>query len=505
MLGARGAGGPAIRLRGEWLASAQQATRLEAQSAELHAQLAARDASNHALQLQCREVEASFERARAELAAVSAELGQAQARAASARAATVEREVAAHTLARDLPLFENSHSAMLKSFQALQQRLISAEHARQIADVSAEHAATDLARMTKLNLGANAQVNALKHKLRAAEDELLEARRRAAEQQRHAHVLQRERERLNDLIGECRRQMKELKLASASAAAAYTARRAGTAGDGALEQAAATIALPTPVTARWTGGACAGLAAPPSPPTDAPRTPTAAPDEDAPAEAAMSGARTGKAALRASATRKENGRVGSAPDSPSDSAPNSAPAGRRRAAAMSAADAQSVRAQLFGGGGAGARKAGGGVVALESQDDAFVSVVPGGLAPVSRFQNWALATAEQREEALREENGSLLLALQAQLQRCGQLEQTIAQLRAENVQLKYTRPRVASAAPRAPARAAGARSAVGGGEEGEGSEAGRGAVQPKPARKAPLPLAARMSLRAEICARHGPA
>lgn len=509
-----GSDGPTIRLRGEWLASAQQASRLEAQSSELHAKLAARDANNQALLQRCYELEIDAQRARAELADASVELGKAKELAASARAEAIERAVEARTLALDLPIFEKKHSDMLKTFQSLQQRTVTAEHARQLAEVGASAAATELDRMTKLLLGANAQVTSLKQKLRGVEDELVLQQRRVAEQQRHAHVLQRERERLNDLITECRRQMKVLKSASASAAAAYAARRAGGHAAAAAEQAAAEP-LCAPVTARWTGGASAAAPAspPPAPPADELRTP--APPSDGAGgsgggfgdEASLSGARTGKAAAPASADK------GRADGGKRPASAREAPAGKQRGAAyLSPEEVNSVRTKLFGAGpGSGnggdasperARRAAaerrGPAGSLEAQDDAYVSVRPSGLAPSSRFRNWEAATAEEREHALRAENGTLLTALQTQLQRCGLLEQTVAQLRAENVQLKFTRPRTASAA-RAPGTARESARA----HDGKGAAApqrepaaeGAGSARAN-ARKAPLPAAARVSPRA---------
>lgn len=435
--------GPAIRLRGEWLASAQQASRLEAQTSELHAQLSARDANNQALLQRCHDLEAELRRARSELDAASAELHISERSAASARAEALEREVTARTLAIDLPWLEGSHASMLKVIHGLQERTVHAEHSRRVAKVGADAALTELERMTKLHLSANMQVGSLKHKVRTVENELHEARQRAAGQQRHAQMLQRERERLNELITECRRQMQALRAASVSASEAYASRRAGGPAAAAAERKAAE-SLSLPVTARWTGGGKpAPEAATPAPAAAAagekePRTPAATASGSG--EAVLSGARTARmAAAPAEKGRAGSGRPGSAQATPT--------AGKRAGAVsgMSPSELNSVRTQLFGSG-SEAKGAG----ALEPQDGAFVRASASGLQPSMRFRNFDVSSAEEREAALAEENRGLLLALQTQLQRCGHLEQTVSQLRAENLQLKYSRPHAPSAAPRAP-------------------------------------------------------
>ncbi|KAJ1632653.1 hypothetical protein T492DRAFT_986562 [Pavlovales sp. CCMP2436] len=367
-------------------------------------------------------------------------------------------------------MFESRYDGMLRHFSVLQQRALTAEHGRQLSEVGSVAAATELERMTKLHLAANAHAGAVKQKLRAAEDELLEARQRAAEQQRHAHVLQRERERLNDLVTEVRRQMKDLKRASASASAAYNARRSAGAAAAACRAAERPSKLEFDplafsATARWTGSALArhpedALAPPASVPASPGAVPSTPPFSKDAGAARLSGARTAEAQP---AGREAHSSDGSAR--------------KGRPGYMSPREVNSVRTTLFGthpgpaasprtgsARGASAADAGGdgkaGGAALEPQDDAFVSVRPQGLAPGLRFRNWELASTEEREVALRSENGELLLALQLQLQRCGHLEQTLAQLRAENTRLKYTGPRPASASCLAPSSASASASAA---------------------------------------------
>jgi hypothetical protein len=123
-------GGPTIRLNGQWLASAQQAATLEAASSGLHAQIAARDASNFALAARCRELEAEAARAKGELAAAADSVAELNDAVAQSRASAREHKVERDTLALDLPIFESKHDVMLRHFSVLQQRVLQAEHAR---------------------------------------------------------------------------------------------------------------------------------------------------------------------------------------------------------------------------------------------------------------------------------------------------------------------------------------------------------------------------------------
>jgi chromosome segregation ATPase len=123
-------GGPAIRLHGPWLASAQQASKLEAQANELHLVLAQRDAHIQALQQRSASLDTDHQQARAALAAVSAELHAAEHASARAREEVLRERVERHTLALDLPYLEGSHGQMLKHYHTLQAKWQAAEHAR---------------------------------------------------------------------------------------------------------------------------------------------------------------------------------------------------------------------------------------------------------------------------------------------------------------------------------------------------------------------------------------
>lgn len=263
-------------------------------------------------------------------------------------------------------------------------------------------------------------------------------------------MLQRERERLNGLITECRRQMASLQAASKAQAAAYAQRKAGGAAKAEAARAeaeAATVAaaadplLAFSATARWTGAAGAAVAAD-----------VAKPSADATASPSTPRGSRADAQISASKTA-----LGSAAREPHVKASPSPPASASSSSSLgSARHSHAVRTRLFGaGGGAGGDD---GAPTLPPQDDALVSVRPAGLAPAARFRNWARATAEEREAALQAENAELLTALQMQLARCGALEASVAALRAENVQLRYSKPvtstaRTAVARPQSAGRA----------------------------------------------------
>lgn len=377
-------------------------------------------------------------------------------------------------------------------------------------------------------------------------------------------MLQKERERLNDLIKECRRQMAELQRASSRASASYAARRQQRAEmiEAATEEARAFDPQRlAPVTARWTGRALEARPSPPPVATGAPPSePAAGPQprppstpakarapgagahaaSDAPADrgarihsasssdassparatddASRSAAKTHSRAAGGTAAAGAKGAPGARADlaqagADGDAATEGSPPAHqaRGVALLTPEEANRVRMQLFGGGAdadADADTAGGGVgpwaatpppprslraraaALLEPQDDAHVSVPVPGLAAPSRFRNWDLASAEEKERALRSENGELLKALTTQLARCGHLEQQLAATRTENIQLRYTRGTTAERPASARAQPARPRT---------GRERGAQATRPAPAsRPASASAAAGPQARARV-------
>jgi hypothetical protein len=206
--------GPAIKLRGPWLASAQQAERAQSDAAALSIALAERDARLGALVDKLGAAEAAAAGARSETLELGTRLAYAEAAASSSALAAARAVVDVQAVAADLPLFENVQSILQAHFKSLQAKWQAAEHgrsapasaaarrpiahatlayargggptdfasraccplrtlppvpparapSRQLAEVTAASSATELERVSKLHISANLQAGTLKQK-----------------------------------------------------------------------------------------------------------------------------------------------------------------------------------------------------------------------------------------------------------------------------------------------------------------------------------------------------
>lgn len=209
---AGGGDGPTIRLNGQWLASEQRASRAVEETSHLQHELAQRDTCVHELKRHCAGLEEELVQARTLLSAAREEVLVAQKDTAHCRAQHAEAHATVECLLVDMPLYENAHALMIKHYHTLQARWQQAENARctrgggghavaltregaplraaracarahggsrargvrvrcacfllrrALAEVSSKSAATELERVSKLHLQANAQATSLKLK-----------------------------------------------------------------------------------------------------------------------------------------------------------------------------------------------------------------------------------------------------------------------------------------------------------------------------------------------------